>query len=45
MKVHFAAVLDADDEQRVAVAHFYANPMELLTQLGITPAEASASVT
>lgn len=36
VEVHFAAVWEADDEQRVAVAHYYANPMELLTQLGIT---------
>ena len=36
VEVHFAAVWEADDDQRVAVAHFYANPTELLTQLGIT---------
>ena len=36
VEVHFAAVWEADDEQRVAEAHYYANPMELLTQLGIT---------
>ena len=38
VELHFAAVWEADDDQRVAVAHFYANPMELLTQLGMTTA-------
>ena len=42
VELHFAAVWEADDDQRVAVAHFYANPMELLTQLGMTTATSQA---
>ena len=45
VETHFAAAREVDDDQRVAVSHFYANPLELLTQLGITPAEAGLSAT
>ncbi len=45
IEVHFAGIWEADDEQLVTEAHYYANPMELLTQLGITATEAGISAT
>ena len=45
IEVHFAGIWEADGGQQVTEAHYYANPMELLTQLGITSAEAGVSTT
>jgi steroid delta-isomerase-like uncharacterized protein len=45
IEVHLAGIWEADDEQRVTEMHHYANPMELLTQLGVTAAEAGVSAT
>ena len=42
VELHFAGVWEADNDQRVAVAHFYANPMELPTQLGMTTGTSQA---
>ena len=34
-EIHFAAFGQVDSDQRLAVVHFYANPMTVLAQLGM----------
>ena len=35
VEIHFAAFGQVDSDQRLAVVHFYANPMTVLAQLGM----------
>ena len=35
VEIHFAAFGQVDSDQRLAVVHFYANPMTMLAQLGM----------